>query len=159
MYDYAAHTGTFLIYKGGESAPQTQVGLQSYVGTGASTFVNYELEYPIAIDATQPLWIIAVNNQGVDYPAASSTFTGNPNGSWCSLDGMSWLDVAAPTMLGQPLTWMIRGYVQDNAKGETAYKPLEFKPQATGGKLASAKPMDNTRGRGSGSGWSSCRYG
>ena len=148
MYDYAAHTGTFLIYKGGESAPQTQVGYQSYVGTGASAFVNYELEYPVAIDATQPLWIIAVNNQGVDYPAAASTFTGNPNGSWCSTDGYTWLDVADPTMLGSPLTWMIRGYVSADAKGETVYKPLEIKPQNTGGKLASAMSLDNTRGRG-----------
>ncbi|MBR6775158.1 MAG: fibronectin type III domain-containing protein, partial [Bacteroidales bacterium] len=143
MYDYAAHTGTFLIYQGGESAPQTQVGYQSYAGTGASTFVDYELEYPVAIDATQPLWIIAANNLGVDYPAAASAFTGNPNGSWCSLDGVSWMDVADPTMLGSPLTWMIRGYVQDGAKGETSYKPLEFKPQAVGGELASALPMNN----------------
>ncbi|MBE6343311.1 MAG: hypothetical protein E7065_07965, partial [Lentimicrobiaceae bacterium] len=148
MYDYAAHTGYFFVYQGGETAPQTALYNQGYTGTGSLGFVEYSLDTPVAIDPTQSLWIIAANNQGVGYPAAASAFTGDANGSWCSLNGTTWYDVASPSMLGQPLTWMLRGYVQDNAKGEVVLKAKEIKKQDAVGTLASAMPLDNTRGRG-----------
>ncbi len=148
MYDYAAHTGYFFVYQGGETAPETALYYQEYAGTGSAGFVEYNLDVPVAIDPTKSLWIIAANNQGVGYPAAASAFTGDANGSWCSLNGTTWYDVASPSMLGQPLTWMLRGYVQDNAKGEVVLKAKEIKKQDAVGTLASAMPLDNTRGRG-----------
>ena len=120
MYDYSAHTGTILIYSGGDTMPEALVHCQAYEGTGSAQFVNYDLTTPITIDTIQNLWIIMVNDEGVEYPAPASEFTGNADGSWCSLDGINWYDIAEPTMLGEPLTWMIRAYVTDEFKGEVA---------------------------------------
>ncbi|MBQ8760428.1 MAG: fibronectin type III domain-containing protein, partial [Bacteroidales bacterium] len=146
MYDYLPHTGMFAIYLGGENAPGSLVHVQEYAGTGSAEFVEYEMTAPVAIDGTKNIWVIAVNNDGVTYPAAASAFTGDVNGSWVSLDGVNYMNVVEAGV--DPLSWMLRAYVTEGAKGETAYKPIELKNIADGGKLASAMPMDNTRNRG-----------
>jgi hypothetical protein len=64
MYDYAAHTGTILVYQGGTNAPGTLMGQQAYTCTGAEDFVEWEFTAPVAIDPSQNLWIVMNNNNG-----------------------------------------------------------------------------------------------
>lgn len=147
MYDYSAHTGTILIYSGGDTIPEALVHCQAYEGTGSAQFVNYDLTTPITIDTIQNLWIIMVNDEGVEYPAPASEFTGNADGSWCSLDGINWYDIAEPTMLGEPLTWMIRAYVTDEFKGEVAeLQPItDYEYTASTGKLVASNTNNDTK--------------
>lgn len=147
MYDYSAHTGTILIYSGGDTMPEALVHCQAYEGTGSAQFVNYDLTTPITIDTIQNLWIIMVNDEGVEYPAPASEFTGNADGSWCSLDGINWYDIAEPTMLGEPLTWMIRAYVTDEFKGEVAeLQPItDYEYTASTGKLVASNTNNDTK--------------
>ena len=44
-------------------------------------------------------------NTGVDYPAAGSTYAGNADGSWVSLDGNTWSSICDYDFY---YTWMIR---------------------------------------------------
>ena len=148
MYDYSAHTGSILIYQGGDNAPGTLVHTQSYTGTGSAQFVNYDLTTPITIDTIQNLWIIMLNDIGdVEHPAPASEFTGNADGSWCSIDGINWYDIAEPTMLGEPLTWMIRAYVTDEFKGEVAeLQPItDYEYTASTGKLMASNTNNDTK--------------
>ena len=102
MFDYLAHDGEIGIFLGGDTAPANLMSYQDYLGTGSQTFVDYTLNTPVAIDGTQNLWIVAVCSPNATFPAAASVDTGDPNGRWCSVDGTEWMDIAAPTMLGQP---------------------------------------------------------
>ena len=114
MYDYSAHTGNIIICQGGTTAPGTQLYTQPYTCTGSEDFVEWTLNTPVNIDPTQPLWIVMNNNNG-QYVASACANTGNPNGRWISLDGMTWEDVAG---YGLDYTWMLRAYVANGAKGE-----------------------------------------
>ena len=113
MYDYAAHTGTILVYQGGTNAPGTLMGQQAYTCTGAEDFVEWEFTAPVAIDPSQNLWIVMNNNNG-QFVASACNNTGNANGRWISLDGAAWEDVAT---YGLDYTWMLRAYVASGAKG------------------------------------------
>ena len=124
MYDYAQATSTLQIYYGGENAPETLVHTQECVGTGSGTFVEYDLTASLPIDPTTNIWVVMYTTQGTSYPASCCVNTGDPNGRWISMDGASWMDVL--TGAGLDVTWMIRAYVSNAAKGEVSeLKPLE----------------------------------
>lgn len=117
---------TATVCLGGTDAPGTVVATKSFTATPEQV-VEVELDAPVAIDGTQPLWIIMYCNDG-DYPAAASQFCGDPNSSWYMMDN-AWHDVA--TLGVSPMTWIIRGYVED-AEGRTvAISQGEFAPMAT----------------------------
>ena len=116
MYDYSAHTGNFMIYQGGTTAPGTLLYTQAYSCTGSGDFVEWTLNTPVGLDPTQTLWIVMNNNDG-QYVAAACANTGDANGRWISIDGAAWDDVAG---YGLDYTWMIRGFVSNgSSKGET----------------------------------------
>jgi hypothetical protein len=55
MYDNEAHTGTILVYQGGDTAPGTLLYSQPYTCTGSSDFVEWTMSTPVTIDPTEPL--------------------------------------------------------------------------------------------------------
>ena len=106
------------IYFGGVDAPQTLVHSQEFKLKGTSSMVELELNYPIPLSGTEPLWITFHNecseNANV-YPATGCNFTGNENSDWVSWDkGANWEHLAASNV---NLTWMVRGYLE-NSNGE-----------------------------------------
>ncbi len=115
VYDYAYMEGDVMIYQTegtpyGEPAQQQSISL-----TGSSQFVEFVLNTPYTIDASQPLWIVMHYISGDSWPAAASNDTGDPNGRWVSLDNYDWQDL---TNYGLNYTWMLRGFVT-NASGRT----------------------------------------
>ena len=102
---------TVTIYLGGSNAPQTAVSTQTFNPTGTEGFHEVALNTPVAIDGTQNVWIV-FSEYGT-YPATGCVNTGDANGRWISTDGNSWEDVAT---YGLDYTWMIRGYVTNQAK-------------------------------------------
>ena len=91
------------IYQGGNSAPETQLTTQVLQLTGSNNWFEASLNTPININHSEPLWIIFYNN-GVAYPASGSTYAGNPDGSWISANGTSWVNICQYELY---YTWMI----------------------------------------------------
>ena len=129
MYDYGAHTGKTMIYKGGESAPGTLVTEQNYTCTGSNNYVEITLSSPVTVDPSQSLWVIFNNFDG-QYVAPACANSGDPNGRWVSMDGVEWLDIVDA---GLDCSWQIQAYLTDNAKGVT----LDRKAVASNAPLAS----------------------
>ena len=112
--DYAG-SYTANIYAGGVSSPGTLVASKTVNLTGTGDFAEITLDAPVAIDATQPLWIV-MYTADLTYPAAGCAYVGESNSDWLSLDGATWEHAAD---YGLPYSWMVRGYLE-NAKGERA---------------------------------------
>ena len=110
---YNTSTVTVNIYLGGTTAPGTLVSTMNYTPVGGDAFHEVNLTTPVAIDGTQNLWIVFVEDG--QYPANACADTGDPNNRWVSLDGADWMDVASAGVPGYG--WMIRGFVTNQGKG------------------------------------------
>ena len=117
---------TVYVYLGGTSAPANLVSTQTFNPTGAEGFHEVTLNTPVGVDGTQNLWI-AFSEYGT-YPATACASTGDPNGRWISLDNVTWEDVAG---YGLDYTWMIRGFLTNQAKGMAENIVLEPVKPAT----------------------------
>ncbi len=110
------HNGTNVkasVCLGGTDAPGTVMATQDFAASPGE-IVEIELDTPVAIDGTEPLWIVMYCNDG-EHPAAASEYCGDPNGSWFGYN-----DVWKPAHEWNlsPMTWILRAYVED-ATGRT----------------------------------------
>ncbi|MBQ8222580.1 MAG: choice-of-anchor J domain-containing protein [Bacteroidales bacterium] len=111
-YDKNAGDITAKIFFGGETAPETLVHEQNFTVSGSDQVVELELDTPVAIDGTQPLWITFYSTSS--FPATACYHVGDSNSDWLSFNGTSW---GHTPDYGIIYTWIIRGYLE-NAKGE-----------------------------------------
>ena len=111
-YDKNAGKVTAKIFFGGETAPETLVHEQEFTVTGSDQYVELNLNAPVAIDGTKPLWITFYSTES--FPATACYHVGDSNSDWISFNNSSW---GHTVEYGIPYTWMIRGYLE-NAKGE-----------------------------------------
>ena len=123
------------IYLGGTSAPATLVSTQEFSATGTVDWKYVTLDTPVAIDGTQNLWI-TMYQAGITYPATACTNTGDPNGRWVSTNGTQWIDVTTAGDFNY--TWLIRGFVTNQAKGGEVTALPEFVGEV-GGELSSVQ--------------------
>ena len=107
---YQGNNVTVSVCLGGTTAPGTVMSTKSFTATPCE-LVEVELDVPVAIDGTEPLWIVTHCNDGL-YPAASSVYCGDPNSSWF-MSNNEWHNVAEITYPPVNRTWIIRGYVED----------------------------------------------
>ena len=120
---YQGTNVTATVCLGGTDAPGTVVATQSITAVPGEV-VEVNLDTPVAIDGTEPLWIVMHCNDGA-YPAAATAYCGNPNGSWFMFEG-AWYEVS--TLGVDQMTWMIRGFVEDAAGRTVAMSQGEFAP-------------------------------
>lgn len=112
-YDYAAHTGTVSIYNGGTSAPETLLHTQNYSVSGTGQYIEFEMEEAVAIDNTQPLWVVMHNNSG-QYVASIDAGPGVANGSCISTDGSTWYNTISAASSGSiDGNWNLRIYTEE----------------------------------------------
>ena len=110
-------SGNVTIYNDGTTAPASPVGTMPVSVAGAADqWAEFEFAQPIAIDPSKNLWIIFYNETSTSYPAAACVDAGDPNARWVSLDGSSWMDLAAAGLSGY--SWIIKAYVATSNKGE-----------------------------------------
>lgn len=110
---YQGSNVTASVCLGGTDAPGEVVATKSFTATPEQV-VEVELDTPVAIDGTQPLWIVMYCNDGT-HPAAASAFCGDPNSSWFGYNNQ-WAPVENWGLT--PMSWIIRGFVED-AEGRT----------------------------------------
>ena len=111
IFDVYDGTYEVRIYQGGITAPETQVYTESITLMGSQDWFEAELATPVILDTTQSLWVV-LNNSGVTYPAAASDFVGNPDGSWVSLNGITWAPIY--NYGNYYYTWMIHAVLGQN---------------------------------------------
>ena len=112
-YDAAANTGTIEIYQGGASAPGNLVYSQPYATNGAESVVEFELTAPVAVDATQNLWVIFHTDGGFVAAFDTQSNNANANGMWISTDGNDWETLSAATGGAYVGNWLMRAYFED----------------------------------------------
>ena len=112
-----AYAGSYVvrICQGGTTAPGTQLASQTFTLSGTYGWYDATFSAPITIDPTQSLWVVLYNT-GVDYPASASTYAGNADGSWVSLDGNNWNSICD---YGYNLSWMIRPVLSSGSTPQT----------------------------------------
>ncbi len=116
LWDAYAGSYEVRICQGGTTAPGTQLASQTFSLNGTGAWFDATLSTPVTIDPTQALWIVLYNT-GVDYPAAASTYAGNPDGSWVSLDGNTWAQIY--TYGNFYYTWMVRPVLSSGSTPQT----------------------------------------
>ena len=127
------------IYFGGTDAPATLVASQDFTTSGSKSVIEIELDNPVLIDGTQPLWITFYSKDA--FPATACYHVGDSNSDWISFNGTTW---GHTVDYGVIYTWLGRGYLE-NAKGETAVlNNVKFNGETSTGPAiakADAKPF------------------
>ncbi|MBQ8222746.1 MAG: S8 family peptidase [Bacteroidales bacterium] len=146
MFDDVENSGNIMIYIGGESSPGTLVHTQAYSGTGSRKFVEYTLTESIAVDASQPIWIVMSTEKGNTYPAPVCKNSGDKDSRWISMDGTMWNDMVDYEL---NYSWMIRAFVSNSTdKNISELKPLVMEYKVGEGMLSSriSNTVDNSFG-------------
>ena len=115
LWDLYAGSYHVSVCQGGTNAPGALLASQTFSLNGTGTWFEATFSSPLTIDPTQALWIVLYNT-GVDYPAAASTYAGNPDGSWVSLNGNDWNSICS---YGYDLTWMVRPVLSSGSTPQT----------------------------------------
>lgn len=127
------------IYFGGTDAPATLVASQDFTTSGSKSIIEIELDNPVLIDGTQPLWITFYSKDA--FPATACYHVGDSNSDWISFNGTTW---GHTVDYGVIYTWLVRGYLE-NVKGETAVlSNIKFNGETSTGPAiakADAKPF------------------
>lgn len=109
-------TYTINIFRGGTSAPTTMMHTQD-VSVSSPGWKEVAIT-PLALETTQPLWIVlSINQQPNQYPASQSEGVNDPNARWGLWAGQ-WKDFGD----NNDFAWMIRAYVTSMTKGEMELK-------------------------------------
>ena len=126
-FDYAAHSGSFMIYNGGTSAPGTLLYTQAYTVSGSETYLEIELNEPVEIDNTQSLWLVMHNNNGQYVAAIDETSAGVANASCISTDGSTWYNTVSSATSGQiDGNWNLRIFTETGGTPATALVPNKY---------------------------------
>lgn len=115
LFAYAQTSGDLNIYYGGSTSPGELIHTQLYAVAATSKFEEIELTSALPIDPSTNIWVVFSTAQGGSYPASTCMPVGNPNARWISMDGIVWEDMM---IYGMDVTWMIRAYAEQPAKGE-----------------------------------------
>jgi len=116
-YDYTAHTGNIHIYQGGtgNSAPGAELYTQPYTVNGTETYIEIALAAPVAVDATQALWVVMESTTPGYTAAIDDSGVTNPNGGLVSTDGVSFSPIDVASSGGITGNWNLRAYIEDGA--------------------------------------------
>ena len=105
---------TLNVYQGGDSAPQTKIysRVHQMPVTAEAGWVTINCSGAVQLDQTKNLWV-TFNTTTIDYPAAGAAYSGDPNGSFVSIDGASWMTIQAASSGSLDYTWMIKATTGD----------------------------------------------
>lgn len=107
IFDIAAGTYQIWIYFGEEITSHTLVHYQNMSLDGCNDWHTETLSTNLNLPENESVWIV-IGQHGITYPAAACAATGNPNGSWVSMDGVTWNELSYYNL---DYTWMLRAFV------------------------------------------------
>ena len=134
------------IYQGSSTTTATQVATQSYTfGSSAdSTWQNCHLTTPVAINASQPLWVV-FSNTGVTYPAAMCTYMGDTNSSLVNLGG-TWMSIYRAAEGSFNGSWMIEAITSSGSSPSVLGDTVDYCGDSTFTNSIGAGGNDGTVG-------------
>ena len=113
-FDYTAHSGSFMIYNGGDAAPGTLLYTQAYSVSGTSQYIEIELDEAVTIDNAQNLWLVMHNNNGQYVASIDESAGGAANASCISTDGSTWYNTISAASSGAIVgNWNLRIYTEE----------------------------------------------
>ena len=125
-FDYTAHTGQFMIYQGGTSAPGTLIYTQDYSVSGTQEYIEIDMTEPVSLDESQNVWVIMHNNNG-QYVAAIDNSAGVNYGSCISTDGSTWYTMVNQAASSLDGNWNLRAFIENGGGSTTtALQPNKF---------------------------------
>lgn len=107
LFDIAAGAYQIWIYFGEEITPHTLVHYQNMSLDGCNDWHTETLTTNLNLPENESVWVV-IGQHGITYPAAACAATGNPNGSWVSMDGIAWNELSYYNL---EYTWMLRAFV------------------------------------------------
>ncbi len=108
---------TIDIYVGGDiPEAANKVYTQEVAPAGVDGWHEVTFWEPVPIDRRRNLWVTVNAEPGGGYPALACRYTGDPNGSWVSSDGVNWKNVNSYE--GYDHTWLLRAYIQNEGEEE-----------------------------------------
>ena len=115
---YVQYAGTYglSIYQGSTTSAATLAATQTATFSSANQNMwnTIHLSSPVALDSTQPVWIVFSNNT-LTYPATLCSVTGDTNGSLLTLDnGSTWYSLYSASGGSLNGTWMIRAILANS---------------------------------------------
>lgn len=114
-------TYTLRIYRGGTSSPSTQVLMQSFTVTEYG-WNEFPIS-PLTLNTNQTLWVsLYIYHEAGQYPATCSAGIGEPNARWIFWGSNGWVDAYQSGWASHDITWMIRVYVTNYAKGSNGFE-------------------------------------
>lgn len=128
------------IYLGGTDAPGTLVSSQNFTTTGSKSVIEVELDNPVLLDGTQPLWITFYSTG--DFPATGCYHVGDSNSDWISFNGTTW---GHTVDYGVIYSWLVRGYLEDINGEKATLAKVDFAGETSTGPAiakADAKPFE-----------------
>ena len=116
-YDYTAHTGNIHIYQGGtgNSTPGAEVYTQPYAVNGTETYIEIALTAPVAVDATQALWVVMESTTPGYTAAIDDSGVSTADGCLVSSDGVSYSPINVASGGSIVGNWNLRAYIEDGA--------------------------------------------
>lgn len=127
------------IYLGGTDAPGTLVSSQDFTTSGSQSVMEIELDNPVLLDGTQPLWITFYSTDA--FPATGCYHVGDSNSDWLSFNGTSW---GHTVDYGVIYTWLVRGYLENINGDKAMLSNVKFNGETSTGPaiaLTDAKPF------------------
>lgn len=121
LYNVYAGNYAIRIYSGGNYSPNTLVYEETFHLEGTNRWETLRLSQTVAIDNSQPLWIIAYCRDN-SMPASLATYGGNQNGGWVSANGVVWsqfvdLTVMLKAIFAQPTDVVVAVASADTTQG------------------------------------------
>ena len=107
---YTDGTITVNVYSGGDDAPGTLIGTESFAIEGTNGMREVNLSAPIQFDPSQNLWITL--NTNALYCLGMSNEDGGINSRWIFYEN-EWRDMGSLYTTGAAYSFMIRGYADN----------------------------------------------
>lgn len=111
IFDMGAGTYDVYVVQGNTVDVSTMPPTKTIQLTGSYSWTDVELPIEIPLVTTLPLWVI-IGNENVNWPAATSGYTGNNDGCLLSEDGANWYSTLDYSMYN---TFMVRAVLDSNS--------------------------------------------
>lgn len=109
FYNIIEAAFTLNVYQGGTDSPETLLLSQNFETDKVETFFEVELDNPVTVDGTKPLWV-TLSYSGTEDCCACCTYCGDPSSCMISAGGGDWQSLAS---YGMFFTIMVRAYLED----------------------------------------------
>jgi hypothetical protein len=140
LWDVVAGNYEVRIHQGNFPTSGNKVHSQNFQMSGSNNWHETNLNTPVTINHSKPLWIV-IYYVGTDFPAAASDYAGTDEASWLSYDGAMWYKLS--DFSDTYVTWMVRAVLTGGNDPVSEYQPATENIYSVGNTIVT-DGVDNT---------------